>query len=83
MTHALASKIAIFAVTDQGELYFIEGVRDGNGKVGLRTSGLPIRKDVHLLSSPYNSKRELCELIYITRHDNEIRHLFRDDQSSL
>ncbi|KAK4096846.1 hypothetical protein N658DRAFT_331626 [Parathielavia hyrcaniae] len=83
MTQAIVSKIAIFAVTDQGELHFIEGVRDGNGDVNLRTSGLPIRKAVHLLSSQYNSERRLCELVYVIKHNNEIRHLFRDEQTSL
>lgn len=82
VAQAPVSKIAIFAVTDQGELHFIEGARDGNGDVSLRTSGLPIRKAVHLLSSQYNSKRGLCELVYVTKHNTEIRHLFRDEQTS-
>lgn len=76
--------IILFAVSDVGELYYLEGLREKllSSKVKWKISGLPIRADVERLSVQYNVQAGSTELMYVTSvAGNEIKHLWRSPES--
>ncbi|KAJ5949441.1 hypothetical protein N7454_001025 [Penicillium verhagenii] len=77
--------LAIFAISERDELYFIQGCRtSADGEVTFRTSGLPIRTGVAVMSPQYNQQTNACEILYVTNEVNSgLRHLIRDPISSL
>lgn len=71
--------IAVFAVSDANELYYLEGTRGAS--VTFKWSGLPIRADVALLSVAYNAHALATELMYVDTTSHAIHHLWRDPVS--
>lgn len=80
-----SSILAIFAISEQDELYFIQGFRNKHGDVPtFQMSGLPIRTGVAVMSPQYNPQTNACEILYVTNEINSgLRHLIRDPISSL
>ncbi|EPS39332.1 hypothetical protein H072_6939 [Dactylellina haptotyla CBS 200.50] len=77
--------ITIFAVSDDNELYYIEGSRKWNhpsGAISLTSSGLPIRRNVVRISCQFNTDMNSSELIYTSSHANEVKHLLRDPKTT-
>ncbi|RDW58770.1 hypothetical protein BP6252_13246 [Coleophoma cylindrospora] len=84
------SKLAIFALSAHGELYFIDGTRAdglgviGNGRVLTFTySGIPIRTGVRTMDARVNPRTQFSELLFTLQGSDDIRHLGRDPVSSL
>jgi hypothetical protein len=77
------TKLTLFAVSDDDELYFIQGTRQLKGnQVKLFSSGLPIRSNVQRISCQYNATTDTSELIFVTGGGNEVKHLLRDPQTT-
>lgn len=77
------TKLTLFAVSDDDELYFIQGTRQLKGnQVKLFSSGLPIRSDVQRISCQYNAATDTSELIFVTGGGHEVKHLLRDPQTT-
>lgn len=77
------TKLTLFAVSDDNELYFIQGTRQLKGnQVQLSSSGLPIRSDVQRISCQYNASTDTSELIFVTGGGSELKHLLRDPQTT-
>ena len=72
--------LSILAVSEDDELYLIEGDRDAAnfGIPTFKCSGLPIRTDVAQIACHYNKQIDAMEFIYTTKRDNQISHLARD-----
>ncbi|RDW57742.1 hypothetical protein BP5796_12543 [Coleophoma crateriformis] len=84
------SKLAIFALSARGELYFIDGTRaDGPGVIGngrvltFTYSGIPIRTGVRTMDARVNPRTQYSELLFTLQGSDDIRHLCRDPVSSL
>ena len=78
-------KLAIFAVSEQNGLYFVEGTRltEGN-KISFVASGVPIRGGVAAVSPQFNAKTNAAEVLYVSDAGaNGLRHLVRDPVTSL
>ena len=74
-----ATAISMFAISGQGELYFVEGQREwATGTITLKFSGLPIRANVARVSCQYNAKLHSSELMYAGAGDDQVGHLLRD-----
>lgn len=74
-----ATAITMFAISGQGELYFIDGQREwATGTITLKSSGLPIRTNVTRVSCQYNAKLNSSELIYAGTGNSQVGHLLRD-----
>ncbi|KAL6705341.1 hypothetical protein ACN47E_007151 [Coniothyrium glycines] len=74
------SKLAIFAVSDENYLYFIEGTRDFSNpelKYSFEASGMPIRKGVTHLAARFNASHGTNELLYASSEDNALFFLRR------
>ncbi|KAJ5726254.1 uncharacterized protein N7483_007611 [Penicillium malachiteum] len=75
------SKIAIFAVSDDNCLYFVEGTRRfADRKVSFSASGFPIRTGVTHLSARYNASHGTSELLYGTQDENALYFIRRDPE---
>ncbi|KAF3931579.1 hypothetical protein ABW19_dt0209250 [Dactylella cylindrospora] len=73
------SKIAIFAVSDENHLYYIEGTRSFSDRsLNFQASGLPIRTDITHLSARYNSSYGTSELLYAGREQNALYFIRRE-----
>ena len=71
----------MFAVSQNNELYYIQGTRQytrSDGLITLQSSGLPIRANVSRISCQFNAKMNSSELIYVGTGSNEVKHLLRD-----
>ncbi|KAF3904773.1 hypothetical protein ABW20_dc0102696 [Dactylellina cionopaga] len=83
------SKIAIFGLSDIGDVYYIEGTRDysdeSETKIEFLASGLPIRSNVKVLSGIFNKTSNTVELVFANNTDTpgseEIIYLKRDPVS--
>ncbi|KAJ4303815.1 hypothetical protein N0V90_002716 [Kalmusia sp. IMI 367209] len=74
------TKLAIFALSDANELYYVEAWRPYSSNIlRFRTSGLPMANGVDKLSTQYNATHDATELIYIGDGDDEVYHLARTD----
>lgn len=80
-----SSIIAIFAISEHDELYFIHGRRTHNdSRVYFQASGFPIRRGVVVMSPQYNMQTNSCEILYVTNEVNSgLHHLIRDPITSL
>ncbi|KAM5380095.1 hypothetical protein ACJZ2D_003742 [Fusarium nematophilum] len=80
-----ACKIAIFAISEQDQLYYIEGTRALQGnKLSFKASGIPIRIGVSAMSTQYNAINDQAEILYVSNSgSNGLRHLVRDPSTSL
>ncbi|EGO53342.1 hypothetical protein NEUTE1DRAFT_126669 [Neurospora tetrasperma FGSC 2508] len=77
--------LSILAVSEDDELYLIEGERDATN-FGLPTfncSGLPVRTNVAQIACHYNKQIDAIEFIYTTKRDNQISHLARDSKTGV
>ncbi|KAK3370406.1 hypothetical protein B0H63DRAFT_564578 [Podospora didyma] len=80
LTREGQSKLAIFAVSDDDCLYFIEGTRDYSEvklKYTFEASGFPIRKGVTHLAARFNAPHGTNELLYASSEDNALFFLRR------
>ncbi|KAG8708320.1 hypothetical protein FRC08_018966 [Ceratobasidium sp. 394] len=77
--------ISVLAVSEQNELYFIQGARKNidSSDIAWTYSGLPIRSNVARVSAQFNIQAGGTELMYTTNAGNEINHLWRSPDSSL
>ncbi|KAI5808271.1 hypothetical protein DFH27DRAFT_650780 [Peziza echinospora] len=78
--HDGQSKLAIFAVSDDDCLYFIEGTRDYSDatiKYKFEASGFPIRKGVTHLAARFNPTHGTNELLYASTEENALFFLRR------
>ena len=84
-----ASTINILAVSEKGELYFIEGKRYYHDKsVQFQCSGLPIQVNVRMVAARFSGLLQSSEVCYVSSESatsgsisaksNEISHLYRD-----
>ena len=73
------TQIIVFAVSDQRELYYLEGTRKDS--IVFNYSGFPIRTGVEMLSAAYNVTAGATELMYVQSKSHAIRHLWRDPVS--
>jgi hypothetical protein len=73
------STINILAVSEVGQLYFVEGKRSHSDKtIQFECSGLPIRSDVRLIVARFSGLLDASEVCYAGSGSNEIGHLYRD-----
>ncbi|CAG7561991.1 unnamed protein product [Fusarium equiseti] len=73
------TKIAIFAVSDDKSLYYIEGRRLYDTRtVVFEASGLPIRRGVVHMSTTYSAIRGTSELLYALEDENALLYLRRE-----
>ncbi|RPA74580.1 hypothetical protein BJ508DRAFT_33651 [Ascobolus immersus RN42] len=83
------TSIYIFALSADGDLYFVEGSRTPSTENDemimrfLEPSGLPIRKDVAQISGQFNASANVAELLYATSVGNEVKHLLRDPMTGV
>jgi hypothetical protein len=71
--------ITLFAVSDDDELYYIQGIRPfQTNKITFTASGIPIRDNVDRISTQYNAAKSATELIYLGNGTNEVFHLWLD-----
>ncbi len=76
--------ITVLAVTTHGQLYYVQGVRQSEGKIPtFFASGIPIHEGVERLSTLYNAKTNACEVLYVGQGSNQIVHLVKDITTSL
>ncbi|KAK6543469.1 hypothetical protein TWF694_000215 [Orbilia ellipsospora] len=81
-----SSKIAIFGLSDEGDIYYIEGTREYNDEseafITFLASGLPIRSNVKVFSGTFNPSSETVELAFVNITDTpgseEIIYMKRD-----
>ncbi|KUJ14211.1 uncharacterized protein LY89DRAFT_736259 [Mollisia scopiformis] len=60
------SKFTIFAVRDQNELHYIQGIRTFKGnKMVFENSGLPIRTSIQQISCQFNAQTNASEVLYL------------------
>lgn len=74
------SKLSIFAVGEDGGLYYVQGSRDYTvmpSKVTFEASGLPIRTGITHMSTRFNVQRASSELLFCTKEDNVLHYLRR------
>lgn len=78
------TSIVMFAVSDDNELYYIQGARhwSTDNSIYLTSSGLPIRKNVSCISCQYNQAANSSELVYTTTEADEVKHLIRDPNTT-
>ncbi|KAI0402760.1 hypothetical protein F4802DRAFT_337581 [Xylaria palmicola] len=75
------SKLALFAVSDDNSLYYIEGTRRFDGRLPtFVASGLPIRKGVTHMSTVYSAVHGTSELLYGVEEENALLYLRREPQ---
>ncbi|KAF3228759.1 hypothetical protein TWF106_006279 [Orbilia oligospora] len=79
------SSLMIFGLSTYGELFTIEGTRMAADKsnVQFKTSGLPIRQNVQNIAGRINKVTGVCEVIWIGRSEDSIRHLIKDPVTSM
>jgi hypothetical protein len=84
-TYSKKSRIIVFAVSTDGGLYFIEGVRDGNDALPTFFEGVeaPIRSDVGFLSAQYSPGIDALEVVYANAKGQKVRHILRDPNTFL
>ncbi|KAF4428349.1 hypothetical protein FACUT_9380 [Fusarium acutatum] len=75
--------ISIYAVSNAGELYFIQGSRkwSTNGAIELWSSGLPIRNNISKITCRYNTKVRSSQLIYTNDASSTLKYLLRDSDT--
>ena len=84
-----ASTINILAVSEKGDLYFVEGKRHYHDKsIQFQCSGLPIRVNVRMVAARFSGLLQSSEVCYVSSESvtsgstsaksNEISHLYRD-----
>ena len=79
------ARLSVLAVSENDELYFIQGLRKDNGMVCFDAySGLPIRTKVQKMSAQYNYGCRSTEILYTSKdRPNELHHLVRDPYTTL
>ncbi|KAI5798600.1 hypothetical protein FPQ18DRAFT_420557 [Pyronema domesticum] len=81
--------MTIFALSTDGELYYVEGSRTLNTEgtemvMNFHTvSAIPIRSEVAQISAQFNASNNASELLYSSTTGNEIKHLMRDPTTSM
>ncbi|KAF4957011.1 hypothetical protein FGADI_3424 [Fusarium gaditjirri] len=78
LTH---TRLAIFAVSKDDELYYIDGERNyaaDEPRMSFQWSGLPIRRNVSQISTRYNALQCSSELLMATENDTALRFLRRE-----
>ncbi|KAI0392805.1 hypothetical protein F5Y17DRAFT_336924 [Xylariaceae sp. FL0594] len=77
------TRISVFALDEKLHLYFIEGIRRYSGnKIEWNASPYPIRANCLSISSQYNLKSGMDEILYVEQGGNRINHLMRDASGS-
>ena len=78
------SQVSLYAVSTSGRLYFIQGIRDKRGHVPTFTcSGVPIRRDISLLSTQFNPAVNASEVVYVSTKNTQLRHMIRDPKTTM
>ncbi|KAG5753245.1 hypothetical protein H9Q70_004091 [Fusarium xylarioides] len=80
------SVVLIYAITDHGELFVIEGTRlvDNNNLLEVPSSvPLPIRTGIRNLTGMVNHLTGAFDTIYTTNDNDQLKHLSRDPLTSL
>jgi len=74
----IQTKLAIFALSDNNELYYVEAWRPyATNVLRFRTSGLPMASNVARVSTQYNATQDATEVIYLGDGTDEIYHVAR------
>lgn len=84
-TQESRSKLAIFAVSDDDCLYFIQGTRDYSSpklKYKFEASSFPIRKGITHLASRFNALHGTNELLYASSEHNTLFFLRRTPEGT-
>lgn len=78
-----ATAITIFAVSEDNDLYYVQGNRRwSDGFITFSSSGLPIRTNVERISGRYNPATNSSELVYTGSGVDQVKHLIRDPVTS-
>ena len=78
------TRLALFAVAESGELYYLDGARIlASGDLNFQYSGLPIRRDVTHMSTRFNGPRCSSELLFATEKDSALHYLRRSSTGSV
>lgn len=75
------TRLAIFAVSKDDKLYYVDGERDyaaDEPRMVFQYSGLPIRRNVTQMSVRYNALQCSSELLLATDNDSALRFLRRE-----
>lgn len=77
--------LVIYALSTHGELYIVEGSRMVADKknVQFQASGIPIRNNIGSIAGRVNPRTGAFEVVYVTRDNDNLRHLSRDPISFL
>lgn len=71
--------LAMFAVSDDDELYYIRGTRPyATNKLTFVASGIPIAHNVQAVSAQFNASVNSSEIVYLSGGQNEIFHMWLD-----
>ena len=72
------SRLAVFAVSNDEELYYLDGIRSfADRALHFEYSGLPIRRGVTHMSARFNAPKRSSELLFAENNDNALHYLRR------
>lgn len=75
----IQTKLALFAVSDDDELYYIRGTRPyATNQLAFSTSGIPIAHNVAAVSTQYNAAVNSNEIVYLGDGQDEVFHMWLD-----